>query len=257
MEDDRERENDLNPGNWLTNWEDKCIQDFEDEPNMDDIIQAERERAAQKLWFSFQNSASGVAQMYKDHQAGRSMWIPFQNSASSVTSLYKDSLECLKQGIELGIQCGQQRRSRDIVAWAKKKRRHIRREDLVGYLSGKTAPMRSKPGTPTSKHMSHVVDCPRLSMVDREPCRNESEPDLRTFREALALQGLNGAMSNISMGHRPRGSSSPTQRSRSTNIDDLDCNLLDEISKHCEARKRTASGEKLTDSPSRKKSRLF
>ena len=49
---------------WGKKWEDQCRQDWEDESNMDDM-QREKERDAQRLWLSFQNSATAIAQLYK------------------------------------------------------------------------------------------------------------------------------------------------------------------------------------------------
>lgn len=43
---------------------------------------------------------------------------------------------------DLGIEVGKQKRSKEIMNWARKKRRMIRREDLLAYLSGKPPPPR-------------------------------------------------------------------------------------------------------------------
>lgn len=50
---------------WMRKWEEQCRQDWEDESNMEDIIQRENEREAQRLWMSFQNCATAIAQLYK------------------------------------------------------------------------------------------------------------------------------------------------------------------------------------------------
>lgn len=53
-----------------------------------------------------------------------------------------DSSDAIRRISELGIQCGYQRRNKEILSWARKKRRHIRREDLLAYLAGKSPPPR-------------------------------------------------------------------------------------------------------------------
>lgn len=71
----------------------------------------------------------------------------------------------------------------DMLAWVKKRRRTIRREDLISFLCGKAPPHRSSRANP------------RLAMV--APSRANSpaetgssvEADLQPFREAIALHG--------------------------------------------------------------------
>lgn len=74
-------------------------------------------------------------------------------------------------------------KSQDMLAWVKKRRRTIRREDLISFLCGKAPPHRSSRSNP------------RLAMV--APSRANSpaetgssvEADLQPFREAIALHG--------------------------------------------------------------------
>ncbi|MBH0219728.1 DUF4588 domain-containing protein, partial [Listeria monocytogenes] len=97
----------------------------------------EVDESPEKLWHMFQNSATAVAQLYKDrvcHQQGLSLWVPFQNAATAVTNLYKESVDAHQRSYELGIQMGQQRRNKEVLAWVKKRRRNIRREDLISFL---------------------------------------------------------------------------------------------------------------------------
>ena len=103
--------------------------------------------------------------------------------------LVTDSIDSLQTCVEFGIQCGKQHKTRDIIAWARKKRRHIRREELVAFLCGKTAPPR------THRHgSSSMRPIPRVGLERSSPRvpQNESddiEEDLDAFREAIALQG--------------------------------------------------------------------
>jgi len=51
-----------------------------------------------------------------------------------------DSVDCMRRCSDLGIEMGRQKRSKEIMNWARKKRRMIRREDLLAYLAGKPSP---------------------------------------------------------------------------------------------------------------------
>lgn len=83
-----------------------------------------------------------------------------------------------------------------MLAWVKKRRRTIRREDLISFLCGKAPPHRSSRANP------------RLTMV--APSRANSpaetgssvEADLQPFREAIALHGEN--LQNKSKPARPK-----------------------------------------------------
>ncbi|XP_069124781.1 HUWE1-associated protein modifying stress responses-like [Argopecten irradians] len=246
---------------WLNSFEEECLEELDAEPNMAETLQAQREYATQKLFFHFQNSATSIAQLYKDRQSGLSLFIPFQNAAASVTSLYKDSVDSLRRCVDVGVQRGRQHRTKDIVAWAKKRRRHIRREDLLAFLCGKSPPSRNRLSGPIVRHTS----ASRLTGLERshsprvsgaEACEPAPEPDLQAFREAIALQGLNGAMSNISVDYnRPHGTPS-AQLPRNNNMEELNRFIMDEISQNYDSsRKRTSSPDVLMDSPSRKRSR--
>lgn len=53
-----------------------------------------------------------------------------------------ESLELHKKGLDAGHRAGLRRRNKDILSWAKKKRKYIKREDLLSYLAGRTSPRR-------------------------------------------------------------------------------------------------------------------
>lgn len=247
---------------WLTEWENETIEEWElQQTNMEDRLQNERERSAEKHWHSFQNSASSIATLYKDQSHGVSLWIPFQNSASRVTHLYKDGIDSMSRASDLGVVCGRQRCKREILAWAKKRRRHIRREDLIAYLCGKDPPVRPRPTAALGRMPNMERLSPRSSprLPQPEPDNGE-EQDLRPFRDALALQRLNGAMSNINVGYSAGTPSSDVSACQRTEDEEFHCYILDEISRRCDqtGRKRTASGElSRMDSPNRKRSRLL
>ncbi|KAJ0050962.1 hypothetical protein NL108_011314, partial [Boleophthalmus pectinirostris] len=113
-------------------------------------------------------------------QQGLSLWVPFQNAATAVTNLYKESTEARQRSYDLGIHLGCQRRNKEVIAWVKKRRRTIRREDLISFLCGKAPPPRTARAPP------------RVSVVSaNRPAPPETgssvETDLQPFREAIAL----------------------------------------------------------------------
>ncbi|XP_061426065.1 HUWE1-associated protein modifying stress responses-like isoform X1 [Lethenteron reissneri] len=272
------------PEHWFSIWERECLDDAEQEaPEEDDRLALEREQAAQKLWLSFQNSATAVAQLYKDRvcqQQGVSLWIPFQNAASAVTNLYKDGAETHRRSYEHGAQMGLQRRTRDVLAWAKKRRRTIRREDLISFLCGKSPPPPpSRGGCRAPARLSGIPASPRVAPTEPSPT---DDTDLQPFREAIALHGLSGAMASISMRSGNPGSpthaaggSGPSRRRSSLHDMDLNTFISEEMALHLEggtttttaaaamaasARKRSATSQcpdVITDSPTHKRSRLI
>lgn len=53
-----------------------------------------------------------------------------------------DSIDSMRRCSDLGVEMGKQKRSKEILNWARKKRRMIRREDLLAYLAGRPPPPR-------------------------------------------------------------------------------------------------------------------
>lgn len=91
-------------------------------------------------------------------------------------------MEARQRSYDLGIHLGHQRRNKEVIAWVKKRRRTIRREDLISFLCGKAPPPRTARAPP------------RVAMVSASrPSPPESgssvETDLQPFREAIALHG--------------------------------------------------------------------
>ena len=71
--------------------------------------------------------------------------------------------------------------------------------------------------------------------------------------------GLDGAMSNISVGYRPHSNPNASQISslQRNNMEELNSFILDEFSRNYDPRKRSASPDVNMDSPSWKKTRHF
>lgn len=64
--------------------------------------------------------------------------------ASTFFSLL-DSMDGMRRCCELGVEMGKQKRSKEIMNWARKKKRNIRRDDLIAYLAGKQSAPRPYP----------------------------------------------------------------------------------------------------------------
>lgn len=65
----------------------------------------------------------------------------------------KESCDGLRRTGETAVQCGYQRRTKELADWAKKRRRLIKREDLLSYLAGKN----EKPPPPIHISRSHNI----------------------------------------------------------------------------------------------------
>ncbi|XP_013373300.1 PREDICTED: UPF0472 protein C16orf72 homolog [Chinchilla lanigera] len=259
------------PEHWFSKWERQCLAEAEQDEQLPPELQEEAAAAAQpehkqqKLWHLFQNSATAVAQLYKDRvcqQPGLSLWVPFQNAATAVTNLYKESVDTHQRSFDIGIQIGYQRRNKDVLAWVKKRRRTIRREDLISFLCGKVPPPRNSRAPPRLT----VVSPNRATSAETS---SSVETDLQPFREAIALHGLSGAMASISVRSSTPGSpthvSSGSNASRRRNgLHDVDLNtfISEEMALHLDnggTRKRTSAqcGDVITDSPTHKRNRMI
>ncbi|XP_057323291.1 HUWE1-associated protein modifying stress responses isoform X1 [Microplitis mediator] len=240
MSDDRSDEDPI-MDLWYSNWEQQCIESIESEPDYESQLHNEKEIYSQQIWTGFQTTASAIAQLYKDRTQGASLWLPFQTAAGTVTSLYKNSLDGMRRCSELGVEIGRQKRSKEIMNWARKKRRTIRREDLLAYLAGKPPPPR--PHTHRSSPKPRMMVCgsppsqsPTASMVvtpTPEPVDQDS--DLHAFREAIALSG------------------SPISR-RAGRQSELSAFISSEFARH---HKRPASHDVDMGSPTHKRSRFM
>lgn len=99
-----------------------------------------------------------------------------------------ESVDAHQRSFDLGIQIGYQRRNKDVLAWVKKRRRTIRREDLISFLCGKVPPPRNSRAPPRLT----VVSPNRATSTETS---SSVETDLQPFREAIALHG-NGPFFN-------------------------------------------------------------
>jgi hypothetical protein len=65
MNEDRDKDDDSIVDFWIANWEQQCVEHVESGPDYEGQLQSERDLAHQKVWFSFQNTATAIAQLYK------------------------------------------------------------------------------------------------------------------------------------------------------------------------------------------------
>ncbi|XP_022665628.1 UPF0472 protein C16orf72 homolog [Varroa jacobsoni] len=196
---------------WLSRWEQECSEVVtEAEASLEAQTTTERDANAQRLFLLFQTSATSVAQLYKECQNGVRLWTSFQNAASAVTTLYKECVELQKRQQELSVQFGVHRRNKDVLAWAHKRKRSIRREDLISFLSGRN-PRMSPPSQ--GSRSSGQWGSPRRFDVQRGLTRLSlgaggtsaespvagltgaasglvEDDDLGTFRQALAFSAI-------------------------------------------------------------------
>lgn len=109
------------------------------------------------LWIPFQTAAGTVTTLYKGKDApknsvsfpiqptmGCTIFIDFFLSFSFFLRIFitiTESCDSIRRVGDIAINTGYQRRAREIAEWARnKRRRYIRREDLLAYLAGKSSP---------------------------------------------------------------------------------------------------------------------
>jgi len=195
-----------NEDSWsIANIEEQYIEAIERQPNYETQYLTERDTSIRNIFHNFQESATSIAQLYRDrinsNETG-ALWIPFQTAAGTVTSLYKESCDGIRRTSETAMQCGYQRRTREIADWARsKRRRYIRREDLLSYLAGKSPPSMIhvtklpphlfSSTKPQPHHGQHHQNQPPIQQHNDHHVHNgafvsPSDSDLHTFKEALA-----------------------------------------------------------------------
>ena len=142
----------------LTRNEEQAFRAILAEEDSDRLYNEHVETAHRKMWLHFQAAASSLTQLYRDrdsaserHGAHRhrnvggsspersiqdSMWVPFQTAAGNLTQLYRESLDnVLRNGGSLARKSGYQRARKELLAWARSKRRCIPRDELLAVLA--------------------------------------------------------------------------------------------------------------------------
>ena len=73
------------PGeNWLTDWEHQVVDAWQDGSDVEERVQHENEVSSQKLWLSFQNSASSITQLYRGNNHGSYDQIDIHKKSTSI-----------------------------------------------------------------------------------------------------------------------------------------------------------------------------
>ncbi|KAK6624079.1 hypothetical protein RUM43_004602 [Polyplax serrata] len=237
---------------YISNWEQQCINQLEAEQDLEGQLTTEKELVNHNIWCSFQNTATAIAQLYKDRvQDAASLWLPFQTAAGTVTTLYKECGDGIKRVSELGIHCGYQRRNKEILQWVRKKRRHIRREELIAYLCGKPPPPRPQNhrGSPR----------PRLSFSDRHgsPINHQSTSSIHPSILHCSAENPSVADDNLRIfGEALAINTNVTRRQRNSELNTFFAN---EYARHCIKRPASSSPphDVNMDSPTHKRSRHF
>ena len=80
----------------------------------------------------------------------------------------------------MGYHAGYQKRNRDITNWTKKKRKNIRREDILANLSGRSPPRRKHSEARASNGLSLS---PRPSTVEGDLFSDSKDFDFAAFVE--------------------------------------------------------------------------
>ena len=145
----------------LTRSEEHAFRAILAEEDSEKLYNEHVEAAHRKMWLHFQAAASSLTQLYRDRDStsdrhspqnrhrdvggpttgqGRSnqdsMWVPFQTAAGNLTQLYRESLDnVLRSGGSLARKSGYQRARKELLAWARSKRRCIPRDELLAILA--------------------------------------------------------------------------------------------------------------------------
>jgi hypothetical protein len=106
-----------------------------------------------------------------------------------LSTLFLDSLDSCKLNLDLGVNIGQQRKIKELINWLrKKKRRYVRKDELISFLIGKQAPN----STRLLNRNNNRNELLRQQLVSR--CNpnvdvnvTSTHSDLATFREALIM----------------------------------------------------------------------
>ena len=142
-----------------------------------------------------------------------------------IRPLSSGSSEVCRQCMECGVKYGQRKRTRELVAWTKKKRKHIRRDELLAFLLDKPHPdptavadlaeeLGDLPAPPPHQHLQHQRQLHAggsamsgLSCLHApSPCYNGS-PLPSPRRRALCREDSSGLLNEGSGRDRDRESS--------------------------------------------------
>ncbi|MBZ3884474.1 UPF0472 protein C16orf72-like protein [Sciurus carolinensis] len=184
---------------WISKWEWQCLAEAEQEEQLSPELQKEAAAAAADR----AQAAEAVAPLPElGYRCGSALQRPSVSAArtfslgplpkrshprspTSTKKVWIPISEVLILEFRLAIS------NKNVLAWVKK-RRTIRREDLISFLCGKVPPPRNSRAPPRLT----VVSPNRATSTETS---SSVETDLQPFWEAIALHGLSGAMASISV----------------------------------------------------------
>lgn len=173
-----------------------------------------------------------------------------------------------------------QRRNKELLSWVKKKKRNvIRREELIGFLCGKStknhshhvsrSPRRTVQDSPGSQPANPVFSSSRspnpsltfscLSLSDsttavsaNAPC-DASSTDLQPFRDAIALS-TRTASATATLSSRKSNRTTPS----SEELEELNAFMSEEFNRNIDSKKRSyPTNDVVMGSPTHKKPRYL
>jgi len=156
-------ENKTNNEDNLSSYENQAIMDIlSKETEADRIYQNNSLEYNQRIHIQFQTVAAQLTCLYNAALANARyperealLWNTFSAAATTLTQHHKACQDALKALPEAATERAWRRRDREACHWAAGRRRTLRREDLLGHLSGRPPPdQRAKPSH-SGSHASH------------------------------------------------------------------------------------------------------
>lgn len=191
MSEPRNNEDDFSE--W-TPWEQQTLMEMQERGDLEAVYLDNTADTEQKLFGLFQGAAQCLAVLYKVAADSRNpaLWPAFQAAAGAFTSHHKACVDYLRNCREMALEAGAQRRTKEILACVRR-RRTLRREEILACLAGKSPPPKAHihyRGSPRSRlNLQEQRPRPRLPPSPLHPPPPQQEQDLSTFREALGIAG--------------------------------------------------------------------
>ena len=162
--------------------------------------------------------------------------------------LLSDGADSYKRGLDQGLHSGYQKRNRDVLSWAKKRKKIILREDLLSYLAGRSPPRRTHEVRHASTTTVGSNSMPLPPGMDSDSVDTGVQCYGTPFNALAALPEIDTSAFFATGGGL--GSYGPRRRNHA------EANISDTESR--EGRKRPAcSTDIIMESPSHKRNRYF
>ncbi|CAG7722815.1 unnamed protein product [Allacma fusca] len=169
---------------WLSQWESNLISESQDkQQNIVDNLEQENLNVQSKLWGSFQNCATSIAKVYVERENQKNGSEAFRDAARDATLLYKDGVEMARKLSDMGMTVGYNRRNKEILQWVRKRRRFIRRDELIAMLCGGSA-IQTQPQQQQQQNQQSTQQRKSPTFLS-----NDDDSHLDTFREAIQSIG--------------------------------------------------------------------